>query len=116
VNILRPSIGDLYDRLTILELKLRVQNRQHWSEEQESILRRLAPTFSVGLASLVDALRTTNTNIWLANDIVAQLAKKPHPQPNQMAVEMWKENQERIRLIAEINKACGQPTSVEKAY
>jgi hypothetical protein len=118
------SVGELYDKISILEIKLdRVQNslaRQNVARELE-LLRAVEAEH--GLASipqlneLVARLRDVNQRIWHSEDAVRTFAQDDDWGSDYLAAARasYSNNDQRANLKREINALTGS-TIVEEKY
>lgn len=111
MRLLNPSFGEVVDRLTILELKLkRAPNQKHFLAEAKS-LREYVSKMRNALASLenfknlTDSLRGVNARIWEYNES-AELQEHPYKE----VVEL---NEGRASLVHLLNQLW-EETPAEK--
>lgn len=127
VNLPMP-VSELYDRLSILEVKLaritdeaKLINIRHElallrREEAKIAWTRTCPATYLKITTLVEELRATNEKIWDAIDIVGRTAKVQGPEFNQAALNTFLLNIERCKRKREIDEALGSSILEEKQY
>jgi hypothetical protein len=121
---LPSSVGELYDKITILEIKAeRVVDPQ----ARSNVMKELAMLLAVEhdgcdkndpqLRSLIEDLRLVNTRIWETEDKVRALARDHDfgPKYVEAARGSYTNNDDRARLKREIN-ALAQSAIVEVKY
>ena len=113
VKILAPiSIGDLIDRITILEIKVESQPQL---EKELIALREAVEDIHVG--DLYSVLQTINRNLWVMENAIRQrMAQGDDCLVADAAVSIVKLNDERSRIKQQINHICGAKVIEEKVY
>lgn len=108
MSLLHPTLGELLDRLTILDLKVEhAPERQHFHQEREAIRDAILRRFLN--EDLLSALVVVNRRLWNCNEIIAV------GEPTlDLGRKMWELNLERNRLIEAINMAAGEYVGPEK--
>ncbi len=118
------SIGELIDKITILEIKL--ENSQDPAKRQniETELATLSATrdgsVTVGdeLAQLTDALKAVNQSLWRVEDDIRDLerAKDFGVRFIELARAVYQTNDKRSALKRDINDLTGSRIVEEKLY
>ena len=120
--ILAPiSLGELLDKITILELKnefLQDQARQHAKQELlvlAAVLEGLQITID---PALVEELRAINRSLWELEDEIRGLEKLQSFGPHfvQVARAIYLKNDQRAALKRDINLRYGSALIEEKSY
>ena len=120
--ILAPiSLGELLDKITILELKnefLQDQARQHAKQELlvlAAVLEGLQITLD---PALVEELRAINRSLWELEDEIRGLEKLQSFGPHfvQVARAIYLKNDQRAALKRDINLRYGSALIEEKSY
>lgn len=131
-RLLNPGLGELVDRYTILHLKIMrapdQRETSHFHHEQArcqhhmlQFITALPEEVRARLEVHYQALDETNTRLWDMEDRMATLATNPplHSdtamrQVGRLGIDIWQANQERNRIIREINVIAGSDTGPEK--
>lgn len=122
--LVQVSVGELLDKLVILELKaLRIpgEQRQRNIHAELALLQQsfaeLVPRID-GLDALIDSLRQVNSELW---DIEDNIRACEHQQRFDhefvaLARSVYLKNDKRAALKASINELCGSRLREEKYY
>lgn len=121
MSLLHPTPGELCDRLSIVELKRAAYKRakrptaQLYHEAVE--LRRRVDELPLVCLEPMSGLRRVNQALWRAEDRVRAAAPGDKDELAFLAKHIARLNDERVRLVREIDRACGcgQPVE-EKVY
>ena len=117
MNILHPTLGDLIDRYTIVDMKSLVDPR--FDAERRELTEAIAKrTNGLDLDVLVRhsrQLHAIHTQIWNINVQLERLAREVDPQPS-LGVSAWRLNQERILVLEQLDTLSGEFTRPEKVY
>lgn len=122
-RLLNPGLGELADRFTILQLKILhalPDRTAHFRQEQAQIQMTLERKFAgVPYANLLDALLSTNRRLWQYEDRMATFAASAIDEFQcrdiaLLAVNIYITNQERNRVIGELNHLGGTFHGPEK--
>src|ERR1700739_187593 len=117
MRLLKPSPGEVYDRLTILALKIRHSTQASFIEEHAALCKYLKENnFNVPV-DLATELGRINTRLWDLEDEQRQLIKSSNfenvvkdsdeYQFVQNAVTIVRLNDARADTVRKINEACG---------
>ena len=126
-RLLNPGLGELADRLTILELKLGHAPPgvavEHFREEHAQVQMRIDNPLKyvrerLRIVAAIRNLKAQNAVLWELEDRMAASAPDIHAQDYRevaiLGVDIWKANRARNRIIAEINALAGTPRGAEK--
>ena len=129
-RLLNPGLGELADRLTILELKLGHAPPgvavEHFREEHAQVQMRIDNLLKyvrerLRIVAAIRNLKAQNAVLWELEDEMAIYARPEDGYTDNIAfavaavgVRIWKANQARNRIIAEINALAGTPRGAEK--
>jgi hypothetical protein len=115
------SLGELFDKITILELK-----KEHAADEQKLTnirfeldeLRKLRPPISIRLGQLIVELKDTNRILWDAEDQIRVLMRRDDygPEFTEATRLAHNTNDLRNRIKREINNITGSAIVEEKLY
>lgn len=115
------SLGELFDKITILELK-----KEHATDEQKLAnirfeldeLRRLRPPITMRLGQLIVELKDTNRILWGAEDQIRVLMRQDDygPEFTEATRLAHNTNDLRNRIKREINNITGSTIVEEKLY
>ncbi len=117
------SVGELYDKLTILEIKAariddpqKLQNITHELELLRRVERSLAA--SADQAGLVAELKQINETIWKVEDALRACEKRQDFGAEFIALarSVYKNNDRRAKIKKQLNLASGSPIVEEKSY
>ncbi len=123
-DILVPiSVGELMDKITILEIKSeRIAN----PSQRENIMRELGALRAVGLGDvdramlerLAAELRRVNARLWDVEDAIRECDARGHfgGEFIELARTVYRLNDERARIKKAINLASGSRLIEEKSY
>lgn len=116
--------GELFDKLTILEIKLeritdpakRANCKTEWSILDSA--RREHVTESPQLASLIGDLRRVNEALWVIEDDIREQERQKDFGPKfiELARAVYVQNDERARVKRAINELLGSRIIEEKSY
>lgn len=118
------SWGELFDKLTILEIKqARIDNQQklvNINRELEA-LRRICGEHRLPddpLQALIDELRRTNESLWDIEDDIRACERKQDFSDEfiELARSVYRTNDKRAELKLEINRLLGSELIEEKSY
>jgi hypothetical protein len=129
MSVLEPTVGELLDRQTILELKIRHGNKagvdtRVWRAEQAEIEERLS-TRTVAfpaeqrqlLARLTGTLESINASLWAAEDDVRAAAESEIATLAGLAKRIASLNDQRAQAVRELNRLAGESAAGnEKVY
>jgi hypothetical protein len=125
-EILVPtSIGELIDKITILELKIRFMSDAakvaNVSFELNALMDVFAPIAAkapVEAISLIDQLREVNGKLWIIEDDIRDLerVKKFGEEFIRLARAVYFTNDERAALKKQLNLLLGSKMIEEKSY
>ena len=116
------SVGELIDKITILEIKVErlpsQQSRELADGERlalEKVLGGLAPP---DLADLRQALRSINEQLWEVEDALRDCESRGQFDEEfiRLARSVYRMNDERARLKAAINEVTGSEIREQKGY
>lgn len=121
-NILHPTIGDLIDRFTILELKIQycptTTSKEHFISEWREIEERLRPLYPrfEGLSALHDELMKTNRDLWTIVDEHRDWYNSYQDlyRAARILEDLWGLNSMRRRLMSSIDKLTNTWAGEEK--
>jgi hypothetical protein len=131
MGILQPTPGELLDRQTILTLKahyaLRAKKEPHfYTKEIEDIQRHLeihffakAPkSIQMQFDTLLNSLRLVNTQLWRHEDEIrmSRLLDTTDSYVKTLAYRIADLNDQRAKLIVEVNALFGVDAHEEKLY
>ena len=115
------SLGELFDKITILELK-----KEHAKDEKKLTnirfeldeLRKLRPPISIRLGQLIVELKDTNRVLWDAEDRIRVLMRSDDygPEFTEATRLAHNTNDLRNRIKSEINNITGSAIVEEKLY
>ena len=99
MTIFSPGLGDLLDRLIILERKIQQERRLHWTEEREAILKQLPTEFNLQQVWEIIRLAVTNMTLWQETDeqSLAQRLMK-HNDQRHLSVEYLNDDERKEKL------------------
>lgn len=114
------SIGELFDKISILEIKSeRISDQEKLGNvNSELVVLRKAASEIQPPEELLSALKQTNEALWDIEDRIRILeGKKEFGEAFvELARAVYHTNDERSRLKREINLACGSRLVEEKSY
>jgi len=122
--LVQVSVGELLDKLTILELKaLRIPGEEQQKNiHAELVLLQqsfveLAPR-GAGLDVLIERLRQVNSELWNIEDDIRTCERERRFDEEFIALarSVYRKNDERAALKASINELCGSTLREEKYY
>lgn len=129
-RLLNPGVGELVDRLTILQLKIRHGAPQpgsgaldHFRDEEAQInmlLNRMRWPSSDHAMVLSMKLQQCNAQLWELEDQLAQYAQQGSGTPDDcgrcanIAVNIWRANRARNTLIHRLNVLAGGAESARE--
>ncbi len=129
MSVLQPTVGELLDRQTILELKIRHGRAAGvdtgaWQTEQSEINERLsARTLPFAeeqrrlLARLTGTLESINASLWAAEDEVRAAAESEIATLAGLAKRIANLNDQRAQAVRELNRLAGESVAGnEKVY
>jgi hypothetical protein len=121
-----PSPGEVIDRMTILELKIKHSERKEFRDEKESLHKYLADKQEWIIPNeLHKELATINTRLWVLEDrqrdLLPRVELDAEEESNEFhqfarnAITVVNLNNARAETVRKINVACGID-SVEKLH
>ena len=123
-QILIPvSVGEIFDRISILKLKLRklsdeakLANVRYELERLELIAEPFPLDGQPG--EFMEALSDVNAGLWDIEDELREMERRQDFSGNFVtaARQVYKLNDERFRLKSELSRAFGSEISEEKSY
>jgi hypothetical protein len=127
ISLLIPaSVGELIDKITILEIK---QRRIHDPAKQHNIARELVALMDVvqqhqlgypagDLAELGRELSAVNQQLWTIEDDIRECERQEDFGPRfvELARAVYRRNDERAAIKRCINEQCGSELVEEKSY
>ncbi|MGO9641763.1 MAG: hypothetical protein ACLP1Y_10720 [Candidatus Acidiferrales bacterium] len=129
MSVLQPTVGELVDRRTILELKILHGHKAGvdtaaWLAEQAEIEKHLSSRtarFTVEqrqlLSRLSGTLQSINASLWTAEDEVRALAESEVAPLAALAKRIAKLNDQRAQAVRELNRLAGENSAGnEKVY
>lgn len=127
MSLLIPaSVGELIDKITILEIKQRrigdASKQQHIRQELEALLavvQQHALGYPLGaLAELGQQLALVNQNLWQIEDDIRDCERSNDFGPHFIALAraVYRTNDERAALKRRINAVSGSALVEEKSY
>lgn len=125
MRLLTPSAGEAFDRLLILELKIKHAPAgglptAHFEKEKLALTEYLAGKFDLTahdptLAATIMQLRSTNEHLWeLTNALRAAAGFGTLAEVAPVAVMILDWNDSRAKLVEQINKHLGDYDGPEK--
>jgi len=129
MSVLQPTVGELADRQTILELKVHhgraagVETSM-WASELHEIEERLAKGRTGFTAEeqhlftrLFGTLRSINASLWVAEDEVRAMPESELAALAALAKRIANLNDQRAQSVRELNRLAGENvTGNEKVY
>lgn len=121
MSLLHPTPGEMCDRLSIVQLKRAAYKRARRPTAQlyhEAVeLRRRVDELPPACLESRSGLRRVNQALWRAEDRVRAAAARDKDELAFLAKHIARLNDERMRLVREIDRACrhGEPVE-EKVY
>lgn len=117
------SAGELFDKLTILRIKLAhiaaVEKLVHIRAEAAA-LQAVADTLALpeGVPALVDELHGVNLRLWDIEDAIrdCERAQDFGARFVTLARDVYRTNDQRAHLKSRINELCGSALREEKSY
>ncbi len=129
MSVLRPTVGELLDRRTILALKVHHGSRagvdiHAWQVEQTEIAERLSTqtkNFTAEqqqlLARITGTLASINASLWSAEDEVRAAAESEIAALAALAKRIAHLNDQRAQAVRELNRLAGESSAGnEKVY
>jgi hypothetical protein len=121
--LISVSAGELFDKLTILEIKeARIsepEKLEHIRKELESlraVITQQIPSSSE-LEDLHTKLRDINASIWDSEDAVRHISPETDPETYLSATyNSHKKNEERFKVKRAINELCNSSIQEQKNY
>lgn len=115
------SWGELWDKITILEIKvqrLRHQDARTNAAHELALLRAAAGPPKAGIAPMCQSLAAVNTRLWRIEDRIREheAARDFGPAFIALARSVYRENDERGRIKAAINRCLRSGVVEEKQY
>ena len=128
MSLLKPSLGDLIDRFSILTLKKRYSDSEHFREESIAVgtavterMKGLSILLRKEIGALGIDVLNVNTLLWKRTDEHYQTDwcsvdydSQTSDRACKLLVEIMNLNKERIRLKEEIDKLSGEFLGREK--
>jgi hypothetical protein len=115
------SWGELWDKITILEIKvsrLRAATAQANAAHELTLLRQAAGTPDPAAAPMLAGLRAVNTRLWCIEDRIRAMDAAGDFGPSFIALAraVYHENDERGRIKAALNRLLRSDVVEEKQY
>ena len=116
------SNGELFDKLTILEIKMEKINEGSLLKEWESLNDKAMTILSIfsenGLYRKIDALEEVNRKLWDIKDWIHICEKEQRFDKEfvELARSVYKLNDERYAIKKDIDKLTNSKFSEEKSY
>jgi hypothetical protein len=116
------SIGELIDKITILELKAKFfsskEKKANAELELSLLLEKLDSIKTDGVQHLIAGLRETNTRLWNIESELRKIEAQGLFDDNfiSLARSVYIENDRRAKLKRQINTALGSTIVEEKEY
>ncbi len=116
------SPGELFDRLTIIEIKLEriapPEKLLHLRREYEDLCRLRDTIVAEKLAALVTELKAVNAQLWQSEDGIREHERRQDFGPSFVALAraIYRQNDRRSALKRAINECCGSALMEEKSY
>jgi len=122
--MVQVSVGELLDKLVILELKARHVPGERQQRNIQTELQLLRQSFAGlalaprGLDALIHGLRLVNAELWqIEDDIrICENEQKFDAKFVELARSVYRKNDERAALKRSINDLCGSQLREEKHY
>jgi hypothetical protein len=122
-DVLVPvSVGDLFDKVTILEIKMeKIQEADklaNIARELDSLQQIANPIRTAAIDALCDQLRDVNTRIWEAEDAIREFERTGIFDDAFLAVarSIYRLNDARAKTKRTINAVSGSSIIEEKSY
>lgn len=126
MSLLKPTDGELCDRISVVELKYKATKDMKFKTESMDLLitvlakRKVREASLDEFISLYNELAKHNAILWDLTDRQAKIAmgdaRVYEEEPFDILCELFNENQKRHKLIAEINKLTGEYEGEEKVF
>jgi hypothetical protein len=116
------SPGELFDRLTILEIKLEriaaPEKRLHLKREYDELCRLRDTMAAEKIAALAAELKEVNAALWQSEDGIREHERSQDFGPGFIALarSIYRHNDKRAALKRTINEVCGSALMEEKSY
>ena len=116
------SPGELFDRLTIIEIKLEriaaPEKQLHLRREYEDLCRLRDTIAEEKLAALVAELKELNAQLWQIEDGIREHEHRQDFGPSFVALAraIYRQNDRRAAVKRAINERCGSTLMEEKSY
>jgi 3-methyladenine DNA glycosylase/8-oxoguanine DNA glycosylase len=116
------SPGELFDRLTIIEIKLEriaaPEKQLHLRREYETLCRLRDTIAEEKLAALVAELKELNAQLWQIEDGIREHERRQDFGPSFVALAraIYRQNDRRAAVKRAINERCGSTLMEEKSY
>ena len=120
-QLLAPiSVGELYDKISILEIKMeKITNMEKLAnvEKELMLLRNVAKDYPISETNM-RKLKTVNNALWLIEDDIRLCEKDQNFSQKfvQLARSVYFTNDERSQIKKDINLAAGSNVVEEKSY
>ena len=111
------SVGELLDKITILEIKSFLGYNEYVERELDE-LNRIKDTLSVYTQDYMDQLRKVNQNLWKIEDRLRVLEKEQRFDNEfiELARSVYKLNDQRAEIKRKINKETNSEYKEIKIY
>ena len=111
------SVGELIDKITILEIKSEFTNSEYIEKEMNE-LKAIYDTISQDITEYMNNLRVTNKKLWVIEDKLRQLEKEQKIDEEfvQYARLVYFTNDIRARIKKEINEMTNSDFMEVKIY
>ena len=115
------SWGEVWDKITILEIKtrrLRDPSAQAHAAHELALLREAAGVPPAEIAVPLSSLRAVNARLWRIEDLIREREAAGDFGPGFIALarSVYRENDERGRIKAELNRRLRSEVVEEKQY
>lgn len=111
------SVGELLDKISILEIKSRFTNNEYVHKELED-LNKIKNTLSPFTHEYMNELREVNQKLWKIEDELRELEKKTDFGERfiELARSVYITNDKRAEIKKKINELCGSEYKEVKLY
>lgn len=122
MSLLKPTPGQMYDRILILSLKIEAAKSSHKSidalqqedAEIRGLLLSMNPCPNKGILELTRKLGDVNSQLWEREDSIRYGDNQDSYHVAQIARDIARLNDQRNSIIREIDKAYGCENPVEE--
>jgi len=117
------SLGELYDKISILEIKLSVLELSNQHEKAENVKNELIQLINIAVNYSIDdelyeKLKSVNKDIWIIEDNIRECERSKDFSDEfiELARSVYITNDKRAAIKKEINEKYGSEIVEEKAY